>query len=204
MSDASAATASAALLCPQCGTALRSVKARGRSGYLLVLDQCGSCGGLWCDKWELFPIDSGEVDRLDPVDHAALHAAAPAAAGMRCPRCRIPLRRFQDPVLPSDVHLDRCPLCEGLWLNAGELRKYDAYRRRNPSAPKPISPETVEAISTACQHPMRWSTVQNLSANTVDGTSTADDAEIPETGKILWEGAAWMAVRALLGLLIRL
>jgi len=48
------------------------VIARAAPGSLIQLDQCGKCGGIWCDKWELYPIDGDEAERLDPLDQSLL------------------------------------------------------------------------------------------------------------------------------------
>ena len=140
---------------------------------MLVLDQCSQCGGLWCDKFELFPIASSEVDRLDPVDRGALHKPAPAPAERHCPRCQIALRQFKDPLLPADVLIDRCPLCDGMWLNAGSLRRFDEYRRHG-QPPKPIPKELVQTLTEHCREPAKWSTVQNLSSATDSPAADAD------------------------------
>ena len=44
--------------CPHCAVTMREVTAHARTGYGLLLDQCPRCGGIWCDRWELFPLDA--------------------------------------------------------------------------------------------------------------------------------------------------
>jgi Zn-finger nucleic acid-binding protein len=39
-----------ALTCPQCASPMNEVKAEAITGYLIVLDQCPHCGGIWCDR----------------------------------------------------------------------------------------------------------------------------------------------------------
>lgn len=53
--------------CPQCDVSMRQVTARANPGSLIQLDQCAECGGIWCDKWELFPIQTDEATRLEQV-----------------------------------------------------------------------------------------------------------------------------------------
>ena len=65
--------------CPHCAVAMREVAARTRSGYLVLLDQCSHCGGVWCDRWELFPLAPEEARRLDNVDEKLLHSATAGA-----------------------------------------------------------------------------------------------------------------------------
>src|SRR5512140_2259715 len=113
-----------ALSCPQCASEMKEVKATATTGYLLALDQCPRCGGIWTDRWEVFPLSGAAADRLDPVDTAALHAPQPANGALRapaeCPRCRARLREFTDPTLPPDARIERCLNCEGMWFNRGE------------------------------------------------------------------------------------
>jgi len=65
------------LRCPQCDCEMAEVMARANPGTLIQLDQCGKCGGVWCDKWELFPVDLDEADRLDPLNENLLREALP-------------------------------------------------------------------------------------------------------------------------------
>jgi hypothetical protein len=58
--------------CPQCDISMNEVTARANPGSLIQLDQCAQCGGIWCDKWELFPIDPDQASRLDFVDEKLL------------------------------------------------------------------------------------------------------------------------------------
>jgi Zn-finger nucleic acid-binding protein len=63
------------LSCPQCDREMTEVVVRGNPGSLIQLDQCQKCGGIWCDKWELFPVDFSEADRLEPMDEKRLREA---------------------------------------------------------------------------------------------------------------------------------
>ena len=58
--------------CPQCEVPMKPVTARANPGSLIELDQCDHCGGIWCDKWELFPIQADEAARLEPADQELL------------------------------------------------------------------------------------------------------------------------------------
>jgi Zn-finger nucleic acid-binding protein len=110
---------------------MNAVTARANPGTLIQLDQCGKCGGLWCDKWELFPIDPDEAERVEDIDTALL--AAPVKLPQRalhCPRCTAPLQECKDPALPAELLFERCLRCEGIWLNRGELISYKAHQRK--------------------------------------------------------------------------
>ena len=110
---------------------MNPVTARASPGSLIQLDQCGQCGGVWCDKWELFPVDPDDAERIDTVDEKLL--IAPFELGKKtlyCPRCTGALHWFKEPLLPADIHLLRCMHCDGIWLNRGELRRYKRFQKQ--------------------------------------------------------------------------
>lgn len=110
---------------------MHQVTARANPGTLVQLDQCQKCGGIWCDKWELFPVDPDEAERLDTVSEPLF--TAPVALPKRslyCPRCTAPLQLCQDPVLPPELILERCLRCDGIWLNRGKLTRYKRHQRK--------------------------------------------------------------------------
>ena len=118
------------LQCPQCKRAMAEVAAKAAPGSLIQVDQCGKCGGIWCDKWELFPLDGDESGRLDPLDEKRLREAISLpGATLYCPRCAAALALFADPILPKDIQLWRCRHCDGLWLNRGQFRRYKEYQK---------------------------------------------------------------------------
>jgi Zn-finger nucleic acid-binding protein len=177
---------------------MREATARARTGYLIVLDQCPACGGVWCDRWELFPLSSAEARRLDPVEAERLHApnSAPETQGV-CPRCEIELRPFRDPLLPSDARIERCRVCDGMWLNRGELRRIK--EGKSPMAPP--SAADVERLAERLGAAATWSKVKDIDAalHAVDDPSNDPD----ELRSALWSASAWIALQALLRLLFR-
>lgn len=85
------------------------------------LDVCPSCQGAWFDKGKLDALDDSVLTNVEELSFI------PAKLGdvrYACPKCHGDL----DPVSPVDdehLVLDRCPKCEGFWLDPGEL---DALR----------------------------------------------------------------------------
>jgi Zn-finger nucleic acid-binding protein len=178
---------------------MHEVAARTRTGYLIALDQCRQCGGVWCDRWELFPLAVEEARRIDPVDEARLHAPTDVApAPGRCPRCTTALQAFRDPWLPADAAIERCRVCDGMWMNRGELA-----RAKQRSPPTPAARDTaLRGLAASVGADSAWSQVTNLDA----ATYVADcdgGAEEAETGALLWSTAPWIVLRALLRLLLR-
>jgi Zn-finger nucleic acid-binding protein len=118
------------LKCPQCDREMAEVTARANPGSLIQLDQCRKCGGIWCDKWELFPVDGDEVERLDPVDeHLLRDRLKLTEKTLYCPHCADELHVFADPILPAEIQLRRCRHCDGIWLNRGQFRRYKNYQK---------------------------------------------------------------------------
>jgi Zn-finger nucleic acid-binding protein len=118
--------------CPVCAVGMREVAARANPGQLIILDQCIQCGGIWCDKWELFPIQADEAARLEPVDEQSLRNLAPmdGKRTLYCPRCTAKLLAANDPALPADLQIRRCMKCDGIWLNRGQFTKFKAQQKK--------------------------------------------------------------------------
>ncbi len=101
--------------CPRCSVKLHEVGMGATSK--VKLDVCPRCHGLWLDK--------GELDRMDEsiwanVEEHPFHVSEDDHKQTSCPKCTIDL----NPVSPADfgdVIVDRCPTCEGFWLDHGEL-----------------------------------------------------------------------------------
>ena len=126
-------------------------------GQLIVLDQCLNCGGIWCDKWELFPIDSAAAQELERVDAVKLRrpTAAQLPQELFCPRCTAKLLAARDPSLPPDLRLRRCFKCDGNWLNRGQLTQFKTYQvnvRRKQLGNQPLA----NRVSAVIQDPKSW------------------------------------------------
>lgn len=183
--------------CPHCAVTMRHVAARARSGYALLLDQCPTCGGVWCDRFELYPLDAGEAHRVDPLDSdRLLRGDQPPSGPGRCPRCTAPLRPFTDPALPPATDIERCAVCDGMWFNRGSLARAkplddDAARRS----------QRVTALTQALGTAATWPQVDNLDA----ATYAADQAPEapPDWGEWLRTYGPWAALATLVRILLR-
>ena len=143
--------------CPECQRQMTEVVVPANPGQLIVLDQCQECGGIWCDKWELFPIDAQAAAELECADAAKLRqpAAVGPAQELFCPRCTAKLLAAHDPSLPADLCLRRCLKCDGIWLNRGQLAQFKAHqskvRQKNLA-----SPALARRVSAVMQDPKSW------------------------------------------------
>lgn len=174
---------------------MAQVTAHARSGYGILLDQCPRCGGIWCDRWELYPVDGGEAARLDAPDEGRLHAPSPPpAAPGRCPRCTNALRPFRDPALPPDAMIERCPVCDGMWLNRGTLRRVKEH-------PAGKAPPPLPQLTGALARDATWAQVTNLDA----ATYAADEPPQDDAAWSDWFRSAgpWIALAALLRIFLR-
>ena len=117
--------------CPQCEVPMKPVTARANPGSLIELDQCGQCGGIWCDKWELFPIQADEAARLEPANQELLRVpVALAKKELFCPRCTARMSGVSEPLLGADVQFQRCFKCDAIWLNRGQFTRYKKHQEK--------------------------------------------------------------------------
>lgn len=102
------------LNCPKCTKELKKLSLEAE----LELEYCSSCKGYWLDQGELASSVGAEEDFPD----YALSLASDREVPFKCPRCEnIKLLRVPyQPHRPA-LHVDTCPSCHGIWLDAKEL-----------------------------------------------------------------------------------
>jgi Zn-finger nucleic acid-binding protein len=133
-----------AMQCPACARKLRRLKAG-----TVTLDACqGGCGGIWFDRDELDGVNREHGKTSDKVAEVTRDPAVSVdeASARSCPRCQRATALEQKLyTLGSGVILDRCPECEGVWLDHGELEKIREtlhprarHRRYVERAPAPV------------------------------------------------------------------
>ena len=106
------------VVCPLCRTPMNAVKISG-----VEIDFCRQgCKGLWFDNYELIKLDEvheGSGDELQEILSAQL-VDDTRSHKLTCPRCDIPLKRRKYRA-GSDVEIDTCYGCNGIFLDSGEL-----------------------------------------------------------------------------------
>lgn len=128
-----------AMLCPHCSG--RLVKLPWGE---LSLDKCQSCGGLWLDDKSLrrllgqggpdpgaAPTEpahaaSGRFAMLETPGDSGLPEPTPQSDRKLCPVCQQELRAYQY-AYSSGIQLDKCPSCQGVWVDAGELEEIQRF-----------------------------------------------------------------------------
>ena len=119
---------------------MHQVQITANYGQPLFLDQCDCCGGIWFDESELYRARQGEADKVDLLDMYILTKSTPIVNPVHC--CHkdgTTLIRFTDPYFPLGIFVERCPACNGFWLNRGEFTKFqharqEMLRTKEPSA----------------------------------------------------------------------
>lgn len=110
--------------CPDCDNKLQVSSCRG-----IIIHECRSCKGKWFERDELKRVKDKTDEGLrwidfDPFGLETESKKVPSQ-GKFCPGCHngMALIRY----MHSDVVIDKCCACKGVWLSSGELRKIIAY-----------------------------------------------------------------------------
>jgi Zn-finger nucleic acid-binding protein len=122
--------------CPSCSGKLRRIKAKSH-----ILDICPSCKGLWFGPGELavFVRELVEEDEIQPeklclFQPREVHVPDPVEAKDRlCPHCRLVMTRYNY-CYDSNVFLDKCPRCHGIWTDRGEISRIARYLKQDTAS----------------------------------------------------------------------
>ncbi len=103
--------------CPVCGAAMENIDYEG-----FRLRHCHACGGHLIPAARLKAIQQRDaIPRGELQEEVRARFTASTAEPVRCPRCRITMRK-QDVRLPVvRVQTDVCAPCGLVWLDGGEL-----------------------------------------------------------------------------------
>jgi Zn-finger nucleic acid-binding protein len=103
--------------CPRCAKdTLKEVKSKK-----ITLDKCVECEGLWFDKGEIAAVSEAAAELME-IPKDAAHADTV------CPRCVKPLFTFKYP--DTDIVVDMCRECAGIWLDKGEFNNIMITRQK--------------------------------------------------------------------------
>lgn len=115
--------------CPRDGASLTSDRYEGD----VTVDKCPSCGGIWLDSGELRTIQetiendySATLNKIDLVARAYELARQKARPEIECPKCGGHLNP-QEYTYCSQIMIDRCQKCGGIWLDRGELEALEQF-----------------------------------------------------------------------------
>ena len=105
--------------CPKC-----AVEMEKRRSCELELDECPQCKGVWYDRGELKEAKDRADEDVRWVNFELWKdkdRCNVSAQERKCPRCDIRLATIHDH--HSDIDIDVCAKCDGVWLDAGEFEK---------------------------------------------------------------------------------
>ncbi|RMF76375.1 MAG: hypothetical protein D6744_12390 [Planctomycetota bacterium] len=110
--------------CPVCKTQTQLIKYEN-----VPIQSCGTCGGHWLTNAKLDAILNRREVVMPPVVQQKMMDIADAADSKQtlwCMTCGAEMVKEQFKYWP-EILLDRCPKCNGLWLDQGELEKCQIY-----------------------------------------------------------------------------
>jgi len=105
--------------CPKCDENLEEIKING-----VKVDRCGNCGGLWFDRDELRIVRDHRDENLSWLEFDLWkdkNKLAVSGKSIDCPRDGKPL--FKIKYGKTNVLVDVCLDCRGVWLDKDELDK---------------------------------------------------------------------------------
>ena len=111
--------------CPECKTEMEKAVFYGTE-----IDYCPQCLGIWFEKDELRQSKDEKDKDLNWLDIDLWKEEAKfkiAKDKKLCPLCGVPL--YEVNYGDSDIKVDVCNVCEGIWLDRGEFKKIIDYLR---------------------------------------------------------------------------
>lgn len=117
--------------CPACEATLRALAFADKE-----IDLCDYCGGVWCDEGELVPvvhelIREGRIpENSKKPNDKHRQDEDPDAERKECPRCLAETESFNY-AYDSNIFLNRCKACSGIWLDGGELREVALFIKKS-------------------------------------------------------------------------
>ena len=103
------------------------------------IDWCELCDGVWLDAGELTRLAHTTADLPTLPDKPTSIPSPQRASRFNCPRCQRSMeqRPYSD---ENPILIDRCPSCQGVWLDRGELQEiYSAIQKHSPTAVPPLA-----------------------------------------------------------------
>ena len=96
------------------------------------MDLCPGCGGVFLDPSEFDALIARRFEGK-PLESMFAVMSAEVDAPLACPSCATSMHQ----VVYDDIEIDRCPECEGIWIDGGERRAF-AQRAEAAAAPPPV------------------------------------------------------------------
>jgi len=122
--------------CPVCSNNLSR-----RRIQLVEIDICPYCKGIWFDSGELSVVvrELSAREEISPQKTKLFHrrevrSIYEAEEKQRlCPKCNQTMKKFNY-ASDSNVFIDKCPNCGGIWADKGEVTEIARYLKEDPQA----------------------------------------------------------------------
>ena len=138
--------------CPVCSAELSPYSCGSQT-----IDICSQCGGIWFDTTELSDVAKDLIKNdviQDQETTIAFQSRSKPANGEElkklCPRCGT-LTEVFNYCYDSNIFLDKCPSCHGLWADRGKLERVAQYLKGNPVVNKYVESLASELHKTGKQ-----------------------------------------------------
>jgi len=113
--------------------------------YNTEIDYCPQGLGVWFEKGEFRIAKDGKQKNLDWLDVDLWKEKTKfqiSEEEKQCPACEVPM--YELSYNDSDIKVDICNVCEGVWLDRGEFKKIIGYLREKSS--KKVMNEYVNSL----------------------------------------------------------
>lgn len=127
----------------------------------IKVDECQSCNGMFLETWELKAIQANkgkyykdEIKKMPKViESTYLNAINKNRPLISCPNCaesntNVEMERREHGYC-SQILVDVCPSCRGIWLDKGEIKALEIFFERSQI-------DTKELKTGFFQHLMFW------------------------------------------------
>lgn len=112
----------------------KDVKLKSAIFYNTEVDYCPKCLGIWFEKGELRIAKDAKDKNLDWLDVELWNDKTKfniSKENKTCPACGVPM--YEVVYGDSDIKVDLCNLCMGIWLDRGEFKKIIDYMQEKLS-----------------------------------------------------------------------
>lgn len=120
--------------CPVCYKKLKEITYENQR-----IDICLKCGGIWFDRGELLKVVDNLLskNKVDPQTvketyrNKLINIDEIKKFQRKCPKCNVDMN-LNNYSYDSNIIIDKCPSCNGIWTDEGEMRSVAKYIKGNP------------------------------------------------------------------------
>jgi Zn-finger nucleic acid-binding protein len=109
--------------CPRCKTIGEDHQLTQTNLGNMEVDFCLNCGGMWFDKQELAQaiiLPEEQVKAITKKLDNTIEIDKQKDVELECPKCSTAMYKYRY-MYTSNIYIDSCEVCEGIWLDKNEL-----------------------------------------------------------------------------------